>query len=143
MIREKITTKDFRKIANSHEYFVWHFLRENQSTDTINVLYSYFDEIEGKTHPLRQFFNMIPSVPYYESLTQDSFEFLMELNIKQNNWWVPRAGFQPLILGFKKGVKVIDTVDLRCYCIDSMVETVFFLDSDLMLSLGVEKENLK
>jgi len=143
MIRKFVSTKEYKEIAKSHDYFIWHFLMENQGSDTILTLFSYFDEFENKPHFLKQFFDMVPSVPYYESLTKDSYDFLLEWGIKQSSLWKPGAGFQPIMLGFKKGIKVVDTSDFRCYCIDSMSQTLLFLDSDLMLSLGVEEEDLK
>ena len=43
MIREKVVVEDFKKIAKENEYFLWHFLMEDQY-DTINSIWSIFDE---------------------------------------------------------------------------------------------------
>lgn len=143
MIRKSVTPKEYKEIAKSHDYFLWHFMMENQGNKTSLELYSYFDEFDNKPHALKQFLDMVPTVPYYESLVKDSYDFLLEWGIQQNKWWKPVVGFQPMILGFKKGVKVIDSFILKCYCLDTLTEMVYILDSDLVLSLGVEEENLK
>ena len=143
MIRKTITTKDYKEISKSHDYFMWHFMMENQGSKTPLELYSYFDEFENKPHALKQFLDMVPSVPYYESLVKDSYDFLLEWGIQQRNWWKPIVGFQPIILGFKKGTKFIGSSDLGCYCLNTLTEMVYILDSDLMLSLSVEEEDLK
>ena len=79
MIREKVVVEDFKKIAKENEYFLWHFLMEDQY-DTINSIWSIFDEKinpntkESEVHQLKTLLSMT-DVPYYESYVKDSVDF--------------------------------------------------------------------
>lgn len=143
MIRDKVTVKNYHEMSMKNDFFIWHFLNENQGFNTNLSLYSFFDSIENKPHPLKDFLDMIPNVPYYESFVNESYDFLLELGIQQSSFWKPKYGFVPTILGFKKGLKVIDTAQFKCYCIETLIEIVFNLDPNQLLSLGIEKEDLE
>jgi len=43
MIREKVTYKDYFKIARENEYFLWHFLQKDQNEGSL-VLSTIIDE---------------------------------------------------------------------------------------------------
>ena len=69
------------------------------------------------------------NIPYFESYTEDSIDFLNGLGIPYANLWSPEnmapnsfhQTFNPIIIGFKKFNKIKTTQDL-CYCVDGVLE---------------------
>lgn len=134
MIREKITHKDFFRIAKEHDYFVWHFLQKEQHLNAM-VISSIIDS-KGEKNPILEVFKNL-DIPYYESYTEDSLDFLMGLGIKYeqlyhpklvNSYVPPNFRFGPVMIGFKKFSKISSTLDL-CYCLDGVIDVISKLDS--------------
>jgi hypothetical protein len=81
-------------------------------------------------------------IPYFESYTEDSIDFLHELGIPYKTLWNPNFNFyrktndshyHPVIVGFKKFEKVITTFDV-CYCVEGVVKIIGKLNPDLVLN---------
>ena len=149
MIRERVTINDFKKIAKENEYFLWHFLMEDQH-DTISGLWSFFDERinpytkETEIHELKTLLSMT-DVPYYESYVKDSMDFLINLGLNAKNLYIlrnpwphlpPKKNFHyvPIVIGFKKTRMVYNTHQV-CYCIEGITEIIMNLNPELISNL--------
>ena len=130
MIVEKVTTEDFKKIAMENEFFLWSFLQKNQNKNSL-VLYSYFDEKEGKPHQLKEFLEFTP-INYYESYVEDSVDFLIDFGFSTNELFkLPSQGiikktpkefyFNPYVLLFKK-FELVDSTKNHCYCVEGLTK---------------------
>lgn len=134
MIREKITPKDFFRIAKEHDYFVWHFLQKEQHLNTMEI--SSIIDFKKEGNPIIQVFENL-DVPYFESYTEDGLDFLMGLGFKYEHLYhskltasyvPPNFRFGPIMIGFKKFTKISSTMD-SCYCLDGVIQVISKLDS--------------
>jgi hypothetical protein len=135
----KISHKDFIKIAKENDYFLWHFLQKNQN-ETGLVLRSTYGE-NNDTNELNILLKEI-DIPYFESYTEDSIDFLHELGIPYDKLWNPNfnfiiktndTNFHPLVIGFRKHQKVSSTLE-TCYCVDGVVKIIGKLNPELILN---------
>lgn len=146
MIREKVDVKDFNKIAKEHKHFIWHFLLKKQSKTTLG-LFSFFEERNeiGVPNPLGFFLKNL-DIPYFESYTEDSIDFLIDCGISAKLLYVPkyhpshyyprREMYNPVILGFNHYSKVSSTFNPGyCYCIEGLTNIVMDLDPSYILNL--------
>ena len=131
MIREKVTVKDYLKITQEHQVYVWHFLQKDQCKRGCLNFFSYFDDPQHKDRPhaIREILDLI-KIPYFESYTEESIDFLVYNGIKTHNIW-KNNNFSPLIVGFKDGV-VKNHTGLRCYCQEVFIEMIAELDPTLL-----------
>jgi len=136
----KVSHKDFYKIAKENDIFLWHFLQKNQNDGDL-TLRSIEEGNEGKKIHLNFLLKEI-NIPYFESYTEDSIDFLHELGISYNNLWNPKfnftlktydTNFYPLVIGFKKFQKVNTTLE-TCYCVDGVIKIIGSLNPDLILN---------
>ena len=73
MIREKVTCGDYFKLAKENEFFLWHFVQKKQNEGTL-VLSTILEETK-ETNQLPLILDNI-DIPYFESYTEDSIDFL-------------------------------------------------------------------
>jgi hypothetical protein len=139
MENTQVNHKDFIKIAKEHDYFLWNFLQKNQNEVGLSIQ-SIYDENSDKTE-LNILLKEI-EIPYFESYTEDSIDFLHELGIPYNSLWSPNFNFihktintnyHPLIIGFKKFQKVGSTLE-TCYCVDGVLKIIKKLNPELILN---------
>jgi hypothetical protein len=150
MDRKIITIKDFRDVARNNEYFLWHFLQKEQHKGTLGM-YSYFDKREGEINYIKYIVDQL-NIPYYESYTEDSIDFIHELGYSYKMLWKPILSDKEIIdskffygstlVGFKKFKKVFSTFD-SCYCYEGVLDVVASLNPEFLLSLSVEEKYLK
>lgn len=152
MDRKIITIKDFRDVARNNEYFLWHFLQKEQYKSSL-AIYSYFDnrKRENEINYIKKIVDQL-NIPYYESYTEDSIDFIHGLGYPYNILWSPQISSQDIInpklsftatlVGFKKFSKVSSTLD-SCYCYEGVLDVVASLNPEFLLSLSVEEEDLK
>lgn len=126
MIREKVTHKDYFKIAKENEYFLWHFLQKEQNESTL-VLSTIIGE-KTERNPLPTIIDNL-DIPYFESYTEDSLDFLVGLGFDMNKLYQNVKGldhkrkFGAIVVGFKKFSKVSSTFDY-CYCPEGIVSVL-------------------
>jgi hypothetical protein len=137
MIREKITHKDFYKIAKEHEFFLWHFLQKDQDKSGL-TLSSIIDNKRNRNE-LSIILDGL-DIPYFESYTEDSVDFLADLgfeyekifNIKNyDKSALIKYRYSPVLIGFKKYTKVLSTLD-KCYCTEGAIEVINSLDPNYL-----------
>jgi hypothetical protein len=129
MEKRIITVNDFQSVARNNEYFLWHFMQKNQEESSL-LLYSYFDKREGEENKIKEIMDLV-NIPYFESYTEDSIDFLNGLGIPYENLWSPKnmtpnsfhKTFNPIIIGFKKFNKIKTTQDI-CYCVEGVLEII-------------------
>ena len=141
MERKVITINDFHDVARNNEYFLWHFLQKDQH-ETNFGLFSYFDEKENHYNPIKTLLDGI-DIPYYESYTEDSIDFLNNLGYPYDKLWDKHKGaanrikrnqlFSPVIVGFKRYSNVKSTLD-TCYCIEGTIEVIGELNPEFLIN---------
>lgn len=137
----KVTHKDFMKIAKENDFFLWHFLQKNQNDGNLLIRSVYDGENFNSANQLNLLLKEI-QIPYFESYTEDSIDFLHELGIPYDKLWNPDFNFDnkvgidtqyhPVVIGFKKFQKVETTFDV-CYCIDGIVKIIGKISPELIL----------
>ena len=147
MIRQEVTIKDFNKIAKENEYFLWHFLQKEQEASRLSI-WSIFKEntavnkdIEnGLIHILDKI-----NIPYFESYTEDSIDFLMDMGFDGELLWNPQKFenfyidkkyyFRPTIIGFKKNRIITSTFEEGiCYCSEGIIELIGKLNPEFLIN---------
>jgi len=142
MERKIITVNDFYNVARNNEYFLWHFLQKEQSS-TIIGMFSYFDKRENYDNPIKTLLDGF-NIPYYESYTEDSIDFLNNLGYPYDKLWnkygqakshhaTRNELFSPLIIGFKRYKNVASTFD-TCYCLEGTIEVIGKLNPELLIN---------
>lgn len=102
----------------------------------------------GETNPDGNYlihYHKIFGVKIYESYTQDSYDFLINLGYKSKNIYSINNIWLPEFVGFKKGL-LIDATHLmgKCYCAQGVLEVIRNTDPKTFESvLGIEKEDLE
>jgi hypothetical protein len=144
MERKIITINDFQNVARNNDYFLWHFLQKNQESHSLG-LYSYFKQRENSDHKLKELIDLV-EIPYFESYTEDSIDFLNGLGIPYERLWSPletlngvtsNQRFNPVVIGFKK-FNVIKTTQDICYCVEGVLEIISELNPEFLLSVNTE-----
>jgi hypothetical protein len=135
MVREEISFKDFNKIAKENEYFLWHFLQKKQHKNLLS-----FSTILGEKKEYNELEILLEyvDIPYFESYTEDSIDFLNTLGFDYKLLWSPKTKgqmsnlmefqFRPIIIGFKRNINVISTFE-TCYCLEGVIKIINTLDS--------------
>lgn len=128
MIIEKVTYKEFDRISEEHEYYLWHFLSPDRDARTLRSLLD--EEDKGKRNDLTQLFEFI-NIPYFESNTPESMDFLDRLGINPKLLWAKGHHFSPLIVGFKRKRMISSTLE-TCYCVEGVVDLIAKMDLELI-----------
>jgi hypothetical protein len=143
MERKIITVNDFQSVARNNEYFLWHFMQKKQEESSL-LLYSYFDEREGTENKIKELMDLV-NIPYFESYTEDSIDFLNGLGIPYENLWSPNnitpdsfhKTFSPILIGFKNFNK-IKTTQNTCYCVEGVLEIISELNPEILTTVNTE-----
>lgn len=138
MIRKVIKYQDFKEISKEHEIFVWHFGTKTQSCIAVrpvllDIPVPQKSCLGGNTNDMETILEVFKNLPYFESFTHESVDFLMNLGIPASRIWKDGI-FSPLILGFKNGV-LIDSTFNHCYCETGFTEIVLSLNPEIEVFL--------
>jgi len=155
MVREIITIKDYDRIAKENEYFLWHFVQKNQE-NTESVFYSIFVEHNFKkdketdvTYRENQLLTILDkiNIPYFESYTEESIDFLINLGVPGDRLWMPPKDikkyvpkefyFPPIILTFHKSLFKKSTFD-TCYCPEGLMDIISELNIQFLLDAKLD-----
>jgi hypothetical protein len=155
MVREIITIKDYDRIAKENEYFLWHFVQKNQE-NTESVFYSIFVEHNFKkdketdvTYRENQLLTILDkiNIPYFESYTEESIDFLINLGVPGDRLWMPPNDikkytprefyFPPIILTFHKSLFKKSTFD-TCYCPEGLMDIISELNIQFLLDAKLD-----
>jgi len=140
--REVVSVKDFHRIAQENEYYIWHFIQRNQNTTTLHF-HSIFDErvsdyLNKGINSLAYIFDNI-DIPYFESYTDESIDFWMGFNVPGNSLYkiptVPSKKEQyytPFLAGFNRFKYVGSTLE-SCYCEEVLMEIIMKLNPKFIL----------
>jgi hypothetical protein len=149
MVREKNSVENFKKIAKENEYFLWHFLMEDQH-ESHHALWSLFDEKVNpytktpELHSLKILLSMT-EIPYYESYVKDSMDFLMNLGLNGKDLYKLRNlnpelapdrkwYYVPLVVGFKR-TRMVHSTHRVCYCVEGITDIILELNPELILNV--------
>ena len=132
MVRERITVNDFERITKENEYFIWHFVNPNSATQ----LKSIFQPDNPFTpNPFIPILKSI-SIPYFESDSQESHDFLINLstpfiiNAYKNNT------YNPVVVSFNRKRMVNHTFGPYCYCLEGVIELIGELNPQFILDIN-------
>lgn len=142
VVRKKVKVEDFKKIASNYEFYIWNFLQREQNETTLGM-FSYFDDSQNeiKTNLTKYTLDGI-EIPYFESYTEESMDFLLDFNIPhsflfrqhdKNKILEHKRKFSPIFLGFNK-YKLIGGSNEACYCPDYLIELVFKMNPEFILN---------
>jgi hypothetical protein len=151
MIRQEVLIKDFYRIAKENEYFLWHFLQKEQEATRLSI-WSIFKENTAVNKDLDNALIHILdkiNIPYFESYTEDSIDFLMDIGLDGKllwssknfkNWYVDKKyNFNPIIIGFKKGKIITSTFEEgNCYCNEGIIELIGKLNPEFLLNYKID-----
>ena len=129
MIREQVTVEDFNRISQENEYYLWHFVKKENSGPL--EIQSYFDDKTEK-YKLKTILDMV-DIPFFESYTEDSVDFLINLGFSAKKFWSGGKEFAPIMIGFNKNRKVTSTQDGICYCTEGIIDIVYQLNPKFIL----------
>lgn len=153
MIREIITIKDYERIAKENEYFLWHFVQKGQEKNSPSM-FSYFVEdtsMYKKENHLKPVLDKI-NIPYFESYTEESIDFLVDLGLSGNLLYnpppppppkylrlnIPREFYySPIILGFNRFSFKGSTFE-TCYCPEGIIDLISKLDIQFLLNSNLD-----
>jgi hypothetical protein len=144
MERRIITTNDFQSVARNNEYFLWHFVQKKQEFSSLG-LFSYFKTKEDQDNKIKELLDLI-DIPYFESYTEDSLDFLHGLGFSYDKLWTNKSifppipneeRFHPVVIGFKKFSKKKSTQDF-CYCVDGILEIISDLNPEFLITVNTE-----
>jgi hypothetical protein len=135
MIREQITVKDYEKISKENEYYLWHFVRKNDTG--ISDIYSIFKDDDKQNH-LKPMLELI-DIPYFESYIEDSLDFLDMLGMPLDFLYIKDVKkFNTFILAFKKKRMVTSTLDGYCMCVEGITDLIFNLNPEYIEKLNLD-----
>jgi hypothetical protein len=129
MIREQVTVEDFNRISQENEYYLWHFVKKENNGPL--EIQPYFDDKTEK-YKLKTILDMV-DIPFFESYTEDSVDFLINLGFSAKNFWSGGKEFAPIMIGFNKNRKVTSTKDGICYCTEGIIDIVYQLNPKFIL----------
>jgi hypothetical protein len=139
MVREIVTIEDYQRIAKENEYFLWHFVQKNQQNNSL-AMFSIFTD-EKKENTLLPVIDKI-DIPYFESYTEESIDFLINLGLSASNLWktppsnqkyIPQEYYySPVILTFHKSLFKNSTFE-TCYCFEGLIELIGLLNPKFLL----------
>lgn len=143
--REKVTVKDFYQISKQNEFFVWHFLRENQCSERLELC-SYFEEKKDASHTTKFLLDRIP-VPYFESYTEESIDFLLDMGVPERFFrrkieehefnGNKLSRFSPLFFTFNFR-KMVGCSMYGCYCSEYLLEQIMNLNPNFILNANFD-----
>jgi len=139
MVREIVIIEDYQRIAKENEYFLWHFVQKNQQNNSL-AMFSIFTD-EKKENTLLPVIDKI-DIPYFESYTEESIDFLINLGLSASNLWktppsnqkyIPQEYYySPVILTFHKSLFKNSTFE-TCYCFEGLIELIGLLNPKFLL----------
>ena len=132
MIRERITVNDFERITIENEFFIWHFVNPNSVTQLKSI---FQPDHPFNPNPFIPILKSI-SVPYFESDSQESYDFLINLgtpfivNARKNNI------HNPVVVSFNRKRMVNHTFGPLCYCLEGVIELIGELNPQFILDIN-------
>lgn len=144
MERKIITVNDFYDVARNNDYFLWHFMKKNQENSILG-LFSFFKTRENQDNKIKEILDLV-DIPYFESYTEDSIDFLLDLGFSPKQLWdnsysklyiSHQERFNPILIGFKKFTKVRSTFD-TCYCVDGVLDVITNLNPEFLTKINTD-----
>jgi hypothetical protein len=136
MIREQITVEDYHRISKENEYYLWHFVRKND-TGPLPLIHTIFGDDSKINHlkPLLEIFD----IPYYESYIEDSLNFLDVLGVPLNFLYIKDVKkFDTFILSFNKKRMVNATFYGYCMCTEGITDLIYNLNPEFIEKLNLD-----
>jgi hypothetical protein len=142
-MEKKITTiNDFYDVARNNEYFLWHFLQKNQEKGSLDIQSYYFETTKSNDNKLKEIIDLV-NIPYFESYTEDSIDFLHEVaGFDYNQIWNKKGltrdvSFNPVLIGFNKFKNVSSTFK-KCYCSEGILKVILELNPEFLTTIDTE-----
>jgi hypothetical protein len=140
MIREQVTVQDFERISRENKYFIWHFLMRDNNFSQPSMR-SIFDENEKfyrSPNAMVKFLEIF-DVPYFESFTDESIDFLDMLGVPINNLRLPkRPTLKSFILTFNHKRLVNASYNGFCFCPEGITDLLHDLNPDFIYNAKLD-----
>ena len=128
---ERVTVKDYHRLCRENEYFFWHFVsKKHDKSLSIKPVTNILEETFNS--PLNEIQKVL-NITIYESLVEDSVDFLLNLGYKSDVIYQPKCGcFAPKFIGFHHGLKVAGiNAEVVCYCTEGITEVIYLTNPSL------------
>lgn len=136
MIREQITVQDFEKISRENKYFIWHFVMkdDNFSQPTMRSIFDENEKFYRSSNAMVKFLEIF-NVPYFESFSDESINFLDMLGVPLNDLRLPkRPTLKPFILTFNHRRLINASYNGFCFCPEGITDLLYDLNPDFILN---------
>ena len=141
MIREMVTVQDFDRISRENEYFIWHFLMNDDfSQPTMRSIFSENEKHYRSPNKMIQFLEIF-DVPYFESYIDDSMDFLDTLGVPLQ---FLKSGegenrlINPFMLTFNRRRLVNATYNGFCVCASGITKLLYDLNPKFIENLDLD-----
>ena len=133
MIREMVTVQDFDRISRENEYFIWHFLMNDDfSQPTMRSIFSENEKHYHSPNKMIQFLEIF-DVPYFESYANESIDFLDKLGVPLEKLRIKtKTDLNPLILSFNHRRLVNATYNGFCLCPEGLTDLLYNLNPEFI-----------
>jgi hypothetical protein len=133
MIREMVTVQDFDRISRENEYFIWHFLMNDDfSQPTMRSIFSENEKHYRSPNKMIQFLEIF-DVPYFESYANESIDFLDKLGVPLEKLRIKtKTDLNPLIISFNHRRLVNATYNGFCLCPEGLTDLLYNLNPEFI-----------
>ena len=133
MIREMVTVQDFDRISRENEYFIWHFLMNDDfSQPTMRSIFSENEKYYHSPNKMIQFLEIF-DVPYFESYANESIDFLDKLGVPLEKLRIKtKTDLNPLIISFNHRRLVNATYNGFCLCPEGLTDLLYNLNPEFI-----------
>jgi hypothetical protein len=139
MIRELVSVQDFERISQENEYFIWHFLMNDEFSQP--SMRSIFSENEKHYHSpnlMIQFLEIF-DIPYFESYANESIDFLDKLGAPLEKLRIKtKPDLNPLVLSFNHRRLVNATYNGFCLCPEGLTDLLYNLNPKFIHDLNLD-----
>jgi hypothetical protein len=139
MIRELVRVQDFERISQENEYFIWHFLMNDEfSQPTMRSIFSENEKYYVSPNKMIQFLEIF-DVPYFESYANESIDFLDKLGAPLEKLRIPfKPDLKPLVLSFNHRRLVNATYNGFCLCPEGLTDLLYNLNPEFIHNLNLD-----
>jgi hypothetical protein len=108
-----------------HDRVIWFFFRKGQEKGSL--------ELKPNCDIINEVNEEFSGVTFYQTTIEDNPKILEYFNLLDENIWdYNYKNFNPRIISIKDGQKIYDQSGDKCYCLETLLEMIFDLYSELI-----------
>lgn len=139
MIRELVRVQDFERISRENEYFIWHFLmNDDYSQPAMRSIFSENEKHYRLPNRMIEFLEIF-DVPYFESYANESIDFLDKLGVPLEKLRIKtKPDLNPLVLSFNHKRLVNATYNGFCLCPEGLTKLLHDLNPEFIHNANLD-----